>query len=296
MAGGSPAARPISRRAIAKRVRRVDQQQDVEALVAEVLGDAGGGVRGAQAHQRRLVGGGDDDDDPVARGLAEVVLEELAHLAAALADQADDDDVGRRVPRAIMPSSVDLPTPEPAKMPTRWPRPQGVMVSRARTPSGSGSAMRWRRSGCGAAASSGRARRLQRGAVVDRAAEGVEHAAGEVRADAHPQAACRSARRARRGRRRRARRTARAAGRPRGRRRPARARGGRRRGCATTSPSAPRSPRASASRPTTRLMPAGGAHGAAAAAGRRRSAAVMRSSRRGRRRGPRRRCAGRRRR
>ena len=29
------------------------------------------------------------------------------------------------VERAIMPSSDDLPTPEPAKMPRRWPRPHG---------------------------------------------------------------------------------------------------------------------------------------------------------------------------
>ena len=39
------------------------------------------------------------------------------------------------VERAIMPSSEDLPTPEPAKMPRRWPRPQGTSASSARTPS-----------------------------------------------------------------------------------------------------------------------------------------------------------------
>ena len=38
------------------------------------------------------------------------------------------------VERAIMPSSVDLPTPEPAKIPRRWPRPQGTSPSSARTP------------------------------------------------------------------------------------------------------------------------------------------------------------------
>ena len=38
------------------------------------------------------------------------------------------------VDRAIMPSSEDLPTPEPAKMPRRWPRPQGTSASSARTP------------------------------------------------------------------------------------------------------------------------------------------------------------------
>ena len=39
------------------------------------------------------------------------------------------------VERAIMPSSDDLPTPEPAKMPRRWPRPHGSSASSARTPS-----------------------------------------------------------------------------------------------------------------------------------------------------------------
>ena len=41
-----------------------------------------------------------------------------------------------------MPSSVVLPTPEPAKMPMRWPRPQGTRPSSARTPSGSGRSIR----------------------------------------------------------------------------------------------------------------------------------------------------------
>ncbi|MGC3970569.1 MAG: hypothetical protein QM775_25515 [Pirellulales bacterium] len=29
---------------------------------------------------------------------------------------------------------MDLPTPEPAKMPRRWPRQSGVKISTARTP------------------------------------------------------------------------------------------------------------------------------------------------------------------
>ncbi len=57
------------------------------------------------------------------------------------------------VERAIMPSSEDLPTPEPAKMPRRWPRPQGTRASRARTPSDTRSVMRGRSIGLGGAAS-----------------------------------------------------------------------------------------------------------------------------------------------
>ena len=47
-----------------------------------------------------------------------------------------------RVLRAIMPSSALLPTPEPAKMPRRWPRPQVSSVLIARTPRSSGVADR----------------------------------------------------------------------------------------------------------------------------------------------------------
>ena len=73
---------------------RVHEQQDVAALVAERLGDAGGHERRLEADQRRLVGGGDDDDRARHALGAEVLLEELADLAATLPDEADDPDVG----------------------------------------------------------------------------------------------------------------------------------------------------------------------------------------------------------
>ena len=53
------------------------------------------------------------------------------------------------VPLVIMDMSEDLPTPEPAKIPRRWPRPQGTSPSRTRTPSSSCSEIRPRRSGWG---------------------------------------------------------------------------------------------------------------------------------------------------
>ena len=43
---------------------------------------------------------------------------------------------------AIMPSNEDFPTPEPAKMPKRCPRPQGTSASSARTPRPTRSQMR----------------------------------------------------------------------------------------------------------------------------------------------------------
>ena len=53
------------------------------------------------------------------------------------------------VERAIIPSSDDLPTPEPAKMPRRCPRPHGTSESRARTPRPTRSSMGGRSSGSG---------------------------------------------------------------------------------------------------------------------------------------------------
>src|SRR4051812_46005765 len=66
------------------------------------------------------------------------------------------------VERAIMPSSDDLPTPEPAKMPSRWPRPQGTSASSARTPSVTRSVIRGRSSGAGGAPTIGRGRTAAR--------------------------------------------------------------------------------------------------------------------------------------
>jgi hypothetical protein len=60
-----------------------------------VLGD-GGGVAGAlQAHQRRRIGRRGHHHAARTAFVAEDVLDEFLDLAAALADQADDDDVGR---------------------------------------------------------------------------------------------------------------------------------------------------------------------------------------------------------
>ena len=72
----------------------VHHQHDVAAAVAEPLGDAGGHEGRPQPLDRRGVGGGDDHDRAGQALGAEVVLEELADLAAALADQGDHRDLG----------------------------------------------------------------------------------------------------------------------------------------------------------------------------------------------------------
>ncbi len=93
--------------------------------------------------------------------------------------------------RAIMPSSVDLPTPEPAKMPRRWPRPQGITASSARTPSASRFVIGGRPSGLGGLPSTGTwcTPSVERALAVDRTAEAVDDASEHARADGRHQRA-----------------------------------------------------------------------------------------------------------
>ena len=62
-------------------------------LAAKMLGDAHGGVGRAPAHHGALVAGGDDGDRLGHALRTDRVFEEFAHLAAAFADQRDDDGV-----------------------------------------------------------------------------------------------------------------------------------------------------------------------------------------------------------
>ena len=116
----------------------IDDEQHRFAAVAEIFGDRHGGLRRQPPHHRALVAGRDDRD-------------------GARRDRAPARPRGTRAPRgrarrrarrrrcrspgerASMASSVDLPTPEPAKMPMRWPAQSGVNRSMTRTPVASGS-------------------------------------------------------------------------------------------------------------------------------------------------------------
>ena len=85
--------------------------------------------------------------------------------------------------RAICPISVDLPTPEPAKRPTRWPSPTVSSASSARTPSGSGRLTRRARQRIGRGAIDGPVARVgavDRAGAVDGLPEAVEHAAEQA--------------------------------------------------------------------------------------------------------------------
>ncbi len=83
-----------------------------------------------------------------------------------------------------MPSSDDLPTPEPAKIPSRWPRPQGTSVSSARTPSGRRVSIMRARAASRAAS-----------ATVERCIVGLERAARRRSAGRGRRARARAARR-----------------------------------------------------------------------------------------------------
>ena len=165
----------------------VHQEQHVLALVAEPLGDARRGERGAQAHERGLVGGRDDHDRAGETLGAEVVLDELAHLAAALADQREHRDRGlgaagdHREQRRL----ADAGAGEDAHA---LPAPARHQACRARA----------RRAGsCVVDHAAGERVRgawstprdvrdvAQRRAAVDRAAEAVEHAAEQRGPDRH---------------------------------------------------------------------------------------------------------------
>ncbi len=77
--------------------QRIHDQQDLLALLAEMLGDRGGVGRALQAHQGADIGRRGDDHRAAQAGAAEILFDEFLDLAAAFADQADDDDIGRRV-------------------------------------------------------------------------------------------------------------------------------------------------------------------------------------------------------
>ena len=76
----------------AKRVTEFDDEEHVLAGVAERFGDRQRRLRRQAAHHGAFVAGGDDSHGarPV---LEQGVLEELAHLAAALADERQHDGV-----------------------------------------------------------------------------------------------------------------------------------------------------------------------------------------------------------
>ena len=77
----------------------VHDQHDLLALVAEILGDGGGAMRGAQTQKRRAVGRHRHDAGAVAVFAGHHLADEIAHFARPLPDQSDDDHIGIGVAR-----------------------------------------------------------------------------------------------------------------------------------------------------------------------------------------------------
>ncbi len=152
--------------------------------------DARRGERRAHAQERGLVGGRDDDDRAGEPLGAEVVLEELAHLAAR-SPMRPMTETSAEVPRAIIDNSDDLPTPIRRRVPCAGRGPtggQGVEHAHPERHRGvdAGAVERRRRLRL-----DGNARRDEGAASVDRAAGRVDDAAEEAGADGDAHAASR---------------------------------------------------------------------------------------------------------
>ena len=72
----------------------VHKTKNALALIAKILRDRHRQVGSLAADQGCLVRGGDDDDTTGQTSLAQIVFDEFARLTTALANQADDTDLG----------------------------------------------------------------------------------------------------------------------------------------------------------------------------------------------------------
>ncbi len=79
--------------------QRIHDQQHVLALVTEIFGDRGRVSRALQAHQRGSVRRRGDHNRMRHAFLAENVIDEFLHFAAALADQTDHGDIRAGIAR-----------------------------------------------------------------------------------------------------------------------------------------------------------------------------------------------------
>ncbi len=76
--------------------KRVHQEQHVEPLIAEILGDGQCGFAPLETHQRRSIGGSCHHHGAGTPLLTQDILDELLHLAAPFADEPYHDHIGYR--------------------------------------------------------------------------------------------------------------------------------------------------------------------------------------------------------
>jgi hypothetical protein len=156
-------------------------------LIAEVFGKGQRQIGRVAAHQGRLVGGRDHHHGPLQPFLAEVVLQELLHLAATLADKTDHGHVGSREAGHHRQKHrlADPRSGEDAHALAAARGQEGVDGADAEVERFGDAAPGMRRRRVGAEGMQRRAR-LQRPFAVDRLAEGVDHAAEPRRRGPHP--------------------------------------------------------------------------------------------------------------
>ncbi len=135
----------------------IEEADNLLAFVAEVFRDGERQPRGAAATRRSLVRRRRDDHGFLQAFGAQRILDEFRTSRPRSPIRPIDDDV-RIAPRASIDMMVDLPTPDPAKMPRRWPRAHGANTSMAFTPSDIFWSTRARTCALGAIARTGRGR------------------------------------------------------------------------------------------------------------------------------------------
>lgn len=149
-AGGSPAARPISRWAIANRVTEsitsstlAPWSRKYSAIASEVK----------QARTRKGAGRSEVATTTTARRIPSgpISCSRKARTSRFLSPTSAITVTSAELFRDIDPKSVLLPTPLPPKMPIRWPWPTGIRPSTARSPVTNGAVICSRASGPGGA-------------------------------------------------------------------------------------------------------------------------------------------------
>ena len=161
----------------------VHHQHHVLALVAEPLGDPGGHEARRAAARRGGASEVATTTTERARPSGPRSFSMNSRTSRPRSPTSAITETSASVPRVIIDSRLDLPTPEPAKMPMRWPRPHGhERVEGAYAEAELVVDQRAARAAPGASSSTPTsARRVQRRAAVDRAAEAVEDAAAQRR-------------------------------------------------------------------------------------------------------------------
>ena len=153
--GGSPAAKPISRAAMAKRVSESSTSNTFLPCAAKNSAT----VAAASAALMRISGDWSEVETTTTERVRPSTPSESSRNSPTSRPRSPTRPTtvtSASVLRVIMPINVLLPTPDPPKMPTRWPRPTVNMASSTRMPVPSGVRMGARSSGERTAPSRGR--------------------------------------------------------------------------------------------------------------------------------------------